>query len=191
MTSSKILNQQRGGASSSHPCADERLSNAMTKSCGSRQRRVMGALACIGLLSAMAFLTTGCSVVRINGSLETKENALCVVAPKPINSEVHGTLLKLLGKKGFVVQELPHGAAPGRCPRTLVYTWAKEQYYLPAYVKQYAINLDLYVEGEKYANASFDPTRNLVSPHVRFVRFSRYLARVLDRLFPGRKVIGA
>lgn len=163
----------------------------MTKSCENRQRRTFGALACIGLLSGMILLTSGCSVVRINGSLETKEDALCVVAPEPINSEIHGTLLKLLRQKGFVVQELPHDAPPGRCPRTLVYTWAKEQYYLPAYVKQYAINLDLYVEGQKYANASFDPTRNLVSPHVRYVRFSRYLARVLDRLFPGRKVIGA
>lgn len=133
----------------------------------------------------------GCSVVHVNGSMRTTERTICVVEPGLVEPEVHEVLLELLKKKRFDVRTLPSDAAPGACRLTLVYSWRKEQYYLPALVKQFAISLDLYVDGEKYANASFDPLRNLVSPHVKFIPFSRYLARVLDRLFPGRPVIGA
>ena len=133
----------------------------------------------------------GCSVVHVNGSMRTTERTICVVEPGLVEPEVHEVLLELLKKKRFDVRTLPRDAAPGACRLTLVYSWRKEQYYLPALVKQFAISLDLYVDGEKYANASFDPLRNLVSPHVKFIPFSRYLARVLDRLFPGRPVIGA
>lgn len=156
-----------------------------------RLRRIFVMLSCTGASAGFLLAASGCSVVRVNGSLATQENALCVTAPAVKNPEVHGTLVKLLKKKGFDVKELAHGTPPGRCAHTLVYAWAREQYYIPAYVKQYAINIDVYVKGDKYANASFDPMRNLVSTHVRYVRFSRYLARVLDRLFPGRLEIGA
>ena len=65
-----------------------------------------------------------------------------------------------------------------------------EQYYIPALVKQYPVAFDFYESGVKVANASFDPTRNLISPHVKFVRSSRYWARTLDKLFPGRPLVG-
>lgn len=133
---------------------------------------------------------TGCSVVRINGSYPTADDELCLVRPNPFNDEINRILEWQLERKDFHVRSYPHGTAPGVCRQTLVYTWAKEQYYLPAYVKQYAINLDLYIEGRKFANASFDPTRNLISPQVKYIPFSRYLARTLDRLFPGRNPIG-
>lgn len=152
-------------------------------------RILLGGIVPVLLLASLGL--TGCSVVHVNGSMRTSEQTICVVEPGLIEPEVHDVLVDLLKKKRFDVRTLPHDAAPGACRLTLVYTWRKEQYYLPALVKQFAISLDLYVDGEKYANASFDPLRNLVSPHVKFIPFSRYLARVLDRLFPGRPVIGA
>ena len=98
----------------------------------------------------------GCSVVHVNGSMRTTERTICVVEPGLVEPEVHEVLLELLKKKRFDVLTLPRDAAPGACRLTLVYSWRKEQYYLPALVKQFAISLDLYVDGEKYANASFD-----------------------------------
>ena len=145
----------------------------------------------LGAVVPVVLLVAGCSVVHVNGSMRTSERTVCVVEPGLVEPEVHDVLVELLKEKRFEVRTLPHDAAPGACRLTLVYSWRKEQYYLPALVKQFAISLDLYVDGEKYANASFDPLRNLVSPHVKFIPFSRYLARVLDRLFPGRPVIGA
>lgn len=153
-------------------------------------KRLFMTLAAAVIAAASAVPLSGCSVVHINGSLRTTDDGICVVRPEKVTDRVHDTLLKLLDRKGFAVVELPTGTDPGVCPQTIVYNWAGEQYYLPALVKQYAINIDLYVNGEKYANASFDPSRNLISTHSRYIRFSRYLARILDRLFPGRPEIG-
>ncbi|MGN1149497.1 MAG: hypothetical protein ACI4SY_02190 [Sutterella sp.] len=144
--------------------------------------------------AAMALLAgglAGCSVVQINGTHRTDDDVLCVVSAEPRSEEVHAALIALLGRKGFQVRELASGTPPAVCRQTLVYAWRKEQYWLPAVVKQYGIDMDLYVDGQYRANASFEPTRNLVSPHVKFVRFTRYLGRVLDRLFPGRPEVGA
>ena len=152
-------------------------------------KKLMG-IALAVTVFGLSTVLSGCSVVHINGSLRTNDDGICVVRPAKVTDRVHDMLLKLLDKKGFAVRELPHGTDPGVCPQTIVYNWAGEQYYIPALVKQYAINIDLYVNGEKYANASFDPSRNLVSTHSRYIRFSRYLARILDRLFPGREEIG-
>lgn len=168
------------------------VSSCLSESSARGRRRAARRAALSASLAAAAasLLLSGCSVVHINGSWRTKNDSICVIRPAVVEPAVHGTLVKLLAKKGFKVTELKHGAAPEACQQTILYTWAREQYYLPTWVTQYAINLDLFVAGEKVANASFDPTRNL-SPHVKYVRFSRYLARTLDRLFPGRPLIGA
>lgn len=139
---------------------------------------------------AAGLALSGCSPVKINGSYRTDDNQICLVVPRHVQPDVHEKLVELLRKKEFEVREYPADTSPGVCRQTLLYAWDTEQYYLPAYVKQHAINLDLYVEGQKYANASFDP-RRLYTPQVKFIPFSRYLARVLDRLFPGRQLIGA
>ncbi|EJX03351.1 hypothetical protein EVA_08545 [gut metagenome] len=111
--------------------------------------------------------------------------------PPAIDSlEVHRTLIDRLEAKHFRVVDMPPGTPPSACRQTLLYVWSREQYYLPAVVKQYGIEMRLYVNGEYRAHASFDPTRNLVSPQVKYIPFSRYLARTLDRLFPGRPLIG-
>lgn len=170
-----------------------RLPSACVPPDGTREkrlRRVFAALSASAATTGIAFSLSGCSVVHINGSLRTTDDGICVVRPEKVTDRVHDMLIKLLDKKGFAVVELSQGADPGACPQTIVYNWAGEQYYVPALVKQYAINIDLYVNGEKYANASFDPSRNLVSTHSRYIPFSRYLARMLDRLFPGRTEIG-
>ena len=140
--------------------------------------------------AVLAVALAGCSVVQINGTHRTDDDVLCVVPPEYRTAEVHDALITLLGRKGFQVRELAPGTPPGACRQTLVYAWRKEQYWLPAVVKQYGIDMDLYVDGQYRANASFEPSRNLVSPHVKFVRFTRYLGRVLDRLFPGRPAVG-
>lgn len=157
----------------------------------SRARRVRSAGLLLCALIAPAMLAGGCSVVRINGSQRTDNNSLCLVQPSMMQPEMHGLLLKLLKRKRFQVTELAPGTKPGVCRQTLVYNWGVEQYYIPALVKQYPVNFDYYVMGEKIANASFDPTRNMISPHVKYVRSSRYWARILDRLFPGRPAVGS
>lgn len=139
---------------------------------------------------ALTLLLSGCSPIRVNGSYRTQEDQLCLVVPRHVQPDIHEKLVELLKKKDFNVLEYPADTNPGVCRQTLVYNWDTEQYYLPAYVKQHAINLDLYVDGRKFANASFDP-RRLYTPQTKFIKFSRYLARVLDRLFPGRPLIGA
>ena len=147
-----------------------RLPSACVPPDGTREkrlRRVFAALSASAAATGIAFSLSGCSVVHINGSLRTTDDGICVVRPEKVTDRVHDMLIKLLDKKGFAVVELPPGADPGACPQT-----------------------DLYVNGEKYANASFDPSRNLVSTHSRYIPFSRYLARMLDRLFPGRTEIG-
>lgn len=140
---------------------------------------------------AASLMLSGCSVVNINGTHRTDDNVLCVVPPEWDNDEIRKPLLELLTKKHFVVTVLAPGTAPSACRQTLVYAWRREQYWLPAVVKQYGIDMNLYVDGEYRANASFEPTRNLLSPHVKYIRFTRYLARVLDRFFPGRPQVGA
>lgn len=142
------------------------------------------------LALSASLLLSGCSPVRVNGSYRTADDQLCLVVPRHVQPDIHEKLVELLRKKNFDVIEYPSDTKPGVCRQTLIYSWDTEQYYLPAYVKQHAINLDLYVEGRKFANASFDP-RRLYTPQTKFIRFSRYLARVLDRLFPGRTQIGA
>lgn len=145
----------------------------------------------ICVLLAGSIAASGCSVVRVNGSDRTAEDKLCLVQPKIIQKEMHKVLLGLLKRKNFEVTELAPGTPPGVCRQTLVYRWGLEQYYIPALVKQYPVSFDFYRSGEKVANASFDPTRNLISPHVRYVRSSRYWARTLDRLFPARPKVGS
>ncbi|MDO5530961.1 hypothetical protein [Sutterella sp.] len=137
-------------------------------------------------LAAVLGLVAGCSVVNINGSWRTDDNALCLIGPERKDSAMHAALLRFLKRKNFDVTELPAGTPPGVCRQTLVYRWGLEQYYLPALVKQYPVSFDFYLGGDKYANASYDPTRNLISPHVKFVPSAGYWARALDRLFPGR-----
>ena len=142
------------------------------------------------LLSLSVFLAGGCSVVSVNGTIKTDDDALCLVGPEQKEPGMHALLLKLLEKKHFDVKELPAHTPPSACRQTLVYRWGLEQYYIPALVKQYPVAFDFYLGGEKAAAASFDPSRNLISPHVKFVRSSRYWARTLDRLFPGRPLVG-
>lgn len=139
---------------------------------------------------AAAALLAGCSVVQVNGSWSTADDQLCLLGPGQRDPQLHALLKKLLRAKHFEVTDLPAGTKPAACRQTLAYRWGVEQYYLPAVVKQYPVAFDFYLGGEKIANASFDPTRNLISPHVKFVRSSRYWARALDRLFPGRPRIG-
>ena len=110
--------------------------------------------------------------------------------PQIADPALHKLLKDLLARKRFKVTELAPGTAPNVCRQTLVYRWGVEQYYIPALVKQYPVAFDFYESGVKVANASFDPTRNLISPHVKFVRSSRYWARTLDKLFPGRPLVG-
>lgn len=138
----------------------------------------------------VAALLAGCSVVHVNGSWTTPDDKLCLLGPNQRDPQLHALLKRLLRAKRFEVMDLPAGAKPAACRQTLVYRWGVEQYYVPAVVKQYPAAFDFYLGGEKIANASFDPTRNLISPHVKFVRSSRYWARALDRLFPGRPQIG-
>lgn len=132
----------------------------------------------------------GCSVVHVAGTYRTSDDILCVVPPALDSLEVHRTLVDRLQAKNFKVIEKPAGTSPSACRQTLTYVWSREQYYLPAVVKQYGIDMRVYVDGRFRANASFDPTRNLVSPQVKYIPFSRYLARTLDNLFPGRPLIG-
>lgn len=139
---------------------------------------------------AAAALLAGCSVVQVNGSWNTADDKLCLLGPTQRDPQLHALLKKLLHAKHFEVTDLPAGTKPAACRQTLAYRWGVEQYYLPAVVKQYPAAFDFYLGGEKIANASFDPTRNPISPHVKFVRSSRYWARALDRLFPGRPKIG-
>lgn len=141
------------------------------------------------LALSASLLLSGCSPVRVNGSYRTADDQLCLVVPRHVQPDIHEKLVELLRKKNFDVIEYPSDTKPGVCRQTLIYSWDTEQYYLPAYVKQHAINLDLYVEGRKFANASFDP-RRLYTPQTKFIRFSRYLARVLDRLFPAARRSG-
>lgn len=142
------------------------------------------------LASISAFMLSGCSVVNINGSLRTTDDEICVVPPEWDNDDVHASLVQKLTQKGFHVTEKPAGTPPGACRQTIVYQWMRQRYWVPAVVKQYGIDMRLYVDGAYRANASFNPNRNLVSPHVRFVRFERYLGRTLDRFFPGRPLVG-
>ena len=143
-----------------------------------------------GSLLTAALLMSGCSVVNVNGTISTADNDLCVVPPEGKEPGMHALLLKLLREKRFDVRELPAHTPPSACRQTLVYRWGLEQYYVPALVKQYPVAFDFYLGGEKTANASFDPSRSPISPHVKFVRSSRYWARTLDRLFPGRPLVG-
>lgn len=136
-------------------------------------------------------LINGCSVVQIAGTYQTNNDILCVVPPEIDSLEVHKTLISRLQAKNFRVIEKPAGTSPVACQQVLYYVWSREQYYIPAVVKQYGIDMRLYVDGQYRANASFDPTRNLISPQVKYIPFSRYLARMLDRLFPGRPLIGS
>ena len=147
------------------------------------------ALAALSLSSIL--LLSGCSVVRVNGTERTADDSLCLVRPKIADPKMHGLLKDLLARKHFQVKELEPGTSPGTCRQTLVYRWGVEQYYIPALVKQYPVDFDFYEWGEKKASVSFDPTRNLISPHVKYVRSSRYWARALDKLFPGRPLVGS
>ena len=140
---------------------------------------------CMAVLPSML----GCSVVHIAGTYQTQDDLLCVVPPEIDSLEVHRTLVERLRAKEFKVIEKPAGTPPSACRQTLLYVWSRKQYYVPAVVKQYGISLRVYVDGQYRANASFDPTRNLISPQVKYIPFSRYLARALDHLFPGRPLI--
>lgn len=147
-------------------------------------------LTILGIVVGLSMGLSGCSVVHINGSYVTDDSVLCVVPPEKSDYRFEQRLLLLLRKKGFAPRVYPVGTSPQVCHQVLYYDWAQVDYILPIPMKQYAFNFDLYVAGEKYANASFDPQRNLMSQHVKIVRYSRYMARVLDRLFPGRPRIG-
>lgn len=143
-----------------------------------------------GLSAAALLMISGCSVVQVNGTERTADDALCLVRPQIADPALHKLLKDLLTRKRFKVTELAPGTSPNVCRQTLVYRWGVEQYYVPALVKQYPVAFDFYESGVKVANASFDPTRNLISPHVKFVHSSRYWARTLDKLFPGRPLVG-
>ena len=132
-----------------------------------------------GLSAAALLMISGCSVVQVNGTERTADDALCLVRPQIADPALHKLLKDLLTRKRFKVTELAPGTSPNVCRQTLVYRWGVEQYYVPALVKQYPVAFDFYESGVKVANASFDPTRNLISPHVKFVRSSRYWARSL------------
>ena len=147
---------------------------------------IIGIIAVVLALLAVWVVNTRRSLAAMDENIDNTMNQIGVQL-----SSCFDALITLLGRKGFQVRELAPGTPPGACRQTLVYAWRKEQYWLPAVVKQYGIDMDLYVDGQYRANASFEPTRNLVSPHVKFVRFTRYLGRVLDRLFPGRPEVGA
>ena len=99
------------------------------------------------LALSASLLVSGCSPVRVNGSYRTADDQLCLVVPRHVQPDIHEKLVELLRKKNFDVIEYPSDTKPGVCRQTLIYSWDTEQYYLPAYVKQHAINLDLYVEG--------------------------------------------
>lgn len=151
-------------------------------------RPIMGILlSCMTVLPSML----GCSVVHIAGTYQTKDDLLCVVPPGIDSLEVHRILVDRLQAKRFKVIEKPAGTSPSACRQTLFYVWSREQYYIPTVIKQYGISMRLYVDGQYRANASFDPTRNVISPQVKYIPFSRYLARTLDKLFPGRPLIGS
>ena len=107
-----------------------------------------------GLSAAALLMISGCSVVQVNGTERTADDALCLVRPQIADPALHKLLKDLLARKRFKVTELAPGTAPNVCRQTLVYRWGVEQYYIPALVKQYPVAFDFYESGVKVANAS-------------------------------------
>ena len=114
-----------------------------------------------GLSAAALLMISGCSVVQVNGTERTADDALCLVRPQIADPALHKLLKDLLARKRFKVTELAPGTSPNVCRQTLVYRWGVEQYYIPALVKQYPVAFDFYESGVKVANASFDSAREV------------------------------
>ena len=87
-----------------------------------------------GLSAAALLMISGCSVVQVNGTERTADDALCLVRPQIADPALHKLLKDLLARKRFKVTELAPGTAPNVCRQTLVYRWGVEQYYIPALV---------------------------------------------------------
>ena len=68
-----------------------------------------------GLSAAALLMISGCSVVQVNGTERTADDALCLVRPQIADPALHKLLKDLLARKRFKVTELAPGPAPNVC----------------------------------------------------------------------------
>lgn len=72
-----------------------------------------------GLSAAALLMISGCSVVQVNGTERTADDALCLVRPQIADPALHKLLKDLLTRKRFKVTELAPGTSPNVCRQTL------------------------------------------------------------------------